>query len=80
MTLLPNTNGGYDKANRDKFNRVIPALAEYFGITTIDLNQGGIDSEHLSTTTVDGLHPNIIGFADIEKTIIKALYNKLISK
>jgi lysophospholipase L1-like esterase len=80
MTLLPNTNGGYDKANRDKFNRVIPALAEYFGITTIDINQGGIDSEHLSTTTVDGLHPNIVGFADIEKTIIKTLYKKLMSK
>ena len=80
MTLLPNTNSGYDKANREKFNRCITALAEYFGITSIDLNEGGIDSEHLSTTTVDGLHPNVIGFSEIEKIIIKALYAKLIAK
>ena len=77
MTLLPNTNSGYNTADRAKFNRCISALAEYFGANLIDLNESKIDSEHLSTTTVDGLHPNMIGFAEIEKTIIKALYKKI---
>ena len=80
MTLLPNTNSGYNKADRAKFNRCIEALAEYFGATVIDLNEGGINENNLSIMTVDGLHPNMNGFADIEKVVVKALYKKAINK
>ena len=84
MTLMPNHHSGYTAQKLLQYNTCIKALGNYFGATVIELDGGDITYDNCNGYTVDGsgdaIHPNIKGYAYIEKCIIKAMYNKIINK
>lgn len=82
VTLIKNFTPNLSMASINNFNRVIMAIAEYFGVTVVD--QNGELSENTSETfytnsCYDGgkcIHPNSSGHLALERLIVKTMAQK----
>ncbi|MBQ8850319.1 MAG: hypothetical protein IJ011_08330 [Clostridia bacterium] len=81
MTLVQTYDTARCNAEQiEEYNRVITALAEYFGATVIDQDESGrtFDTVHAYSTPGDGhcIHPSSKGHELMERNIVETMYKK----
>lgn len=77
-TVLPDEKRDTVSGGESEYNAVIKLLAENMDVNLIDLyTESGINTQNISSYTVDKLHPNSVGMEKMAEVIINTIKNNI---